>query len=337
PRRGRRGDPAVTRHSQFGVAAVVFCGSGQRPRCKVARRAAKDRGTQAARAAEGSGLMFFARCIGVSLSVFVLLYAVLSLAVARGWKLLVPVCKRLSARRSANLLFAVRLLPLGIASLVTLALTVPSFILLEPRYADEDIGIAPLLLGLAGGALLIWGVRLAIGAQRQTSAALAQWLNGAAAVPCKEAVPIFKTGKNSPTLTVAGVYAPRVLVSEITMDVLSEPELEAALRHEMAHVRSRDNLKKLLFRFSAFPGMHAVEHAWSEVAEMAADADAVSSVRDALDLAAALIKLSRLAPVQPSAQLATALLPSPDPLTVRVERLFTWRYSQDPKLNWFWC
>jgi len=281
--------------------------------------------------------MFTARCIGVSLSVFFLLYAGLSLAVARGWKLFVPLCKRLSARSSANVLFALRLLPLAMASLITLALTVPSFLLLEPRHADEDIGIAPLLLGFAAIALLIWGIRLAVAAQRQTSAALAQWLNGAAALPCKAAVPVFKTGKDSPSLTVAGVYAPRVLVSETTMNVLSEPELQAALRHEMAHVRSRDNLKKLLFRFSAFPGMHGVEHAWSEVAEMAADADAVSSVRDALDLAAALIKLSRLAPVQPSAHLATALLQRSDALTMRVERLFTWHHAPDRKLSWFWC
>jgi Zn-dependent protease with chaperone function len=271
--------------------------------------------------------MFVARCIGVSLSVFVLLYAALSVAVARAWKLAIPLCNRLSSRASARVLFAVRVLPFVTSAAVTLLFTIPSFLLLEPLHADEEIGVAPVLLGLACILLFGWGLRLGIAAQRQTSIALSEWLSGAAVLPCKSGVPIFKTGKNSPTLTVAGVYAPRVLVSEATMNVLSEAELETALRHEMAHVRSRDNLKKLIFRLSVFPGMNGLEGYWSELAEMAADADAVSSMREALDLAAALIKLSRLSPVQPGAQLATALLHSPDMLSARVQRLFTWRQS----------
>jgi Zn-dependent protease with chaperone function len=106
---------------------------------------------------------------------------------------------------------------------------------------------------------------------------------------------------------------------------LTDRELRTSLRHEMAHVHSRDNLKKLLFRFTAFPGMSGLESAWSEAAEMAADDAAVSSLGDALDLAAALIKLSRLAAIQPSAAFASALLPgSTASLRARVQRLFSW-------------
>ena len=280
--------------------------------------------------------MFAARCIGVSLSVFVLLYAALSVAVSRGWKLAIPLCNRLTSRAAARVLFAARVFPFVTSAAVTLLFTIPSFLLLEPLHADEEIGVAPVLLGLACILLFGWGLRLAIAAQRQTSMALTEWLSGAAVLPCKSGVPIFKTGKNSPTLTVAGVYAPRVLVSEATMNVLSEAELETALRHEMAHVRSRDNLKKLIFRFSAFPGMSALEGYWSELAEMAADADAVSSMREALDLAAALIKLSRLSPIQPGAELATALLHSPAMLSARIERLFTWRQSTSSSKPWWY-
>lgn len=280
--------------------------------------------------------MFAARCIGVSLSVFLLLYSALSVVVGRGWKMVGILSERLSARRAARLLFLMRVLPLIGAAMVTLALTLPSFLLLEPRHADEDLGLAPVLLAIACVALFIWGLRRALEAQRQTTIALERWLSGAAALPCKVAVPVFRTGKDSPTLAVTGVYAPRVLVSEATMSVLSQPELDSALRHEMAHVRSYDNLKKLLFRFAAFPGMEGLEGAWSDHAEMAADADAVSSMRDALDLAAALIKLSRLAPVQPTAALATALLHSPHALTARVDRLFAWRQPHDRNLDSWW-
>ena len=52
-----------------------------------------------------------------------------------------------SARAPADLLFALRILPLALSSLVTFAFTLPSFLLLEPRSTNEAIGTAPLALG----------------------------------------------------------------------------------------------------------------------------------------------------------------------------------------------
>ena len=92
-------------------------------------------------------LMFAARCIGVSLAVFVLLYVFLSVAVSRGWKLVRRMFRPRSARGSADLLFALRILPLALSSAITLAFTLPSFLLLEPRSTNEAIGTAPLALG----------------------------------------------------------------------------------------------------------------------------------------------------------------------------------------------
>src|SRR5579864_1580130 len=91
--------------------------------------------------------MFTARCIGVSLAVFVLLYVFLSLGVSRGWKLIRRMFRPRSARTAADLLFALRMLPLALSSLVTFAFTLPSFLLLEPRSTNEAIGTAPLALG----------------------------------------------------------------------------------------------------------------------------------------------------------------------------------------------
>jgi len=71
--------------------------------------------------------MFAARCIGVSLAVFVLLYVFLSMAVSRGWKLAWRTFRPRSARSSADLLFALRVLPLALSSVVTLTFTLPSF------------------------------------------------------------------------------------------------------------------------------------------------------------------------------------------------------------------
>jgi len=232
--------------------------------------------------------MFAARCIGVSLAVFFLLYVLLSGAVSQGWPLLGRYTRRLTARRSATLLFVLRILPLILGGIVTIAFTVPSFLLLEPRFSDEWIGVVPLLLGVACVLLFGYGLRRAITAHLRTTHVVSEWLNGATALDSCSGTPVYRTGKSSPTLTVVGLRASKVLVSEKAIAALSPEELGTALRHESAHVRSRDNLKKLLFRFASFPGMRYLEYSWSLAAEMAADDEAVSSVRDALDLAAAL-------------------------------------------------
>ncbi len=123
----------------------------------------------------------------------------------------------------------------------------------------------------------------------------------------------------------AGIARPRVLLSSAAEAVLSTNELQAALNHEVAHVRRRDNFKKLLLRFVAFPGMSALEVTWLEATEMAADDAAVSSAAEALDLAAALIKLSKLGPAQPPVDLTAALLhSSASIMNARVERLVAW-------------
>jgi Zn-dependent protease with chaperone function len=282
--------------------------------------------------------MFAARCIGVSLAVFVLLYVCLSLAISRGWELLCRLFPRASARSSADFLFALRILPLAFASAVTVAFTIPSFLLLEPHATDEAIGRAPLALGLCCLLLLGAGMARAALAQMKASRALVKWLEGSTMMESstlkacemdsqeletRAAVPVFRTGNNAPTFTVAGLCAPKVLVSEAAVAALNPPELRTALRHEIAHARRYDNLKKLLFRFSTFPGMAGLENAWSEQTEMAADDAAVSSFRDALDLAAALIKVSRLGHVE-CCELTTALLHSSTALSARVQRLVAW-------------
>jgi hypothetical protein len=287
--------------------------------------------------------MFAARCIGVSLAVFVLLYVFLSLLISRGWKLMRRTLRPRSARGAADLLFALRVLPLGLSLFVTLAFTLPSFLLLEPRSTGEAIGTAPLALGLCCLLLLGAGIVQAAVAQLRASRALVAWLRGSALMEpqIKESgtdVPIFRIGNDAPTFTVAGVCAPKVLVSEAAIATLTSRELRTALRHEIAHAIRYDNLRKLLFRFSAFPAMAELEHAWSEETEMAADDAAVSSFDDALDLAGALIKVSRLGPVEFSGELTMALLHSSTALSTRVHRLVGWHQvkTQQSHARWFY-
>jgi beta-lactamase regulating signal transducer with metallopeptidase domain len=111
---------------------------------------------------------------------------------------------------------------------------------------------------------------------------------------------------------------------------LTEPELKSALRHEFVHVRRRDNLRKLIFRLIAFPGMAELEAAWCEATEMAADDGAVSSSSEALDLAGAVIKLSRFTTTEPTLELTTALAyTTAESVSARVERLMAWSERQN--------
>jgi Zn-dependent protease with chaperone function len=287
--------------------------------------------------------MFAARCVGVSLAVFMLLYVFLSLAVSRGWNLIRRWFQPRSARSSADLLFILRVLPLALSSAVTLGFTLPSFLLLEPRSTNEAIGSAPLALGFCCLILIGVGVARAGMAQLRASQALVKWLDGSMLMESEitesgEAVPIFRTGKDAPTLTVAGVCAPKVLVSEATFAMLNPAELRTALRHEIAHAIRYDNLKKLVFRFSVFPAMAGLEHAWSEETEIAADDAAVSSFHDALDLAAALIKVSRLGAIESSGELTMALLHSSTALRARVQRLVAWKKERNPQTqSWLYA
>ena len=71
--------------------------------------------------------------------------------------------------------------------------------------------------------------------------------------------------------------------------------------------------------------MADLETSWREASEMAADDAAVSNLSEALDLAAALVKMSRLGPLEPPGELTTALAHSPaETVNARVERLMAW-------------
>ena len=65
--------------------------------------------------------------------------------------------------------------------------------------------------------------------------------------------------------------------------------------------------------------MAGLENAWQEAAELAADDGAVDSICDALDLATALIKLSRLMPVRSAPAFTMALVSGSGSVRGRVE------------------
>jgi hypothetical protein len=241
--------------------------------------------------------MFALRGIVVSLTCFVLLYCLGSALVAIVWR---PLKLLHVAQQSvAALLFELRILPLLASVVITFALVVPSFQLLEPRSINEGMGAMPLTLGICALLLIAYGCFRVITAQIMSTRVVSCWLEGARPLTANpDSTLTFQSRREAPPLTLVGVRRPRVLVSESAIALLSHDELQIALKHELQHMKSRDNLKKLIFRFCPFPGMAKLESAWLEASELAADDAAVSNQSDAVDLAAALVKLSRLVPVE---------------------------------------
>jgi beta-lactamase regulating signal transducer with metallopeptidase domain len=204
---------------------------------------------------------------------------------------------------------------------------------------DEGMGVVPLVLGVCALLLIACGCFRVVAALAKTSRVVAGWLEGAHPLDTDSTAQsdaktvtktvTFRSRSEAPPLTLVGVHKPKVLVSESTIALLSRDELQIALKHELAHMRSRDNLKKLVFRFCPFPGMAQLESAWSQTAELAADDTAVSNMDDALDLAAALVKLSRLVPVDAAPVCTVGFVTGS--IGARVARLLAWSEAEAGK------
>jgi beta-lactamase regulating signal transducer with metallopeptidase domain len=278
--------------------------------------------------------MFAVRGVAVSFSIFFIFYSVLNLAVGLVWRRVWDCRRQGSARSCADALFVLRMIPWVVSAVVTLLFAVPSFLLLEPRAVQESMSPVLVVLCLCGVAVMLAGMWNAAAALLRAAETVALWSNGARVIGRSDAdfgqpVLLLQTAGAAPPLTTAGILRPRVWLSDATEFVLTERELRCALRHEVVHVRRRDNLRKLLLRVVACPGMAELESAWRDATEMAADDAAVSNASEALDLAAAVIKLSRLAPLAAAGELTTALVHSPaESVNARVERLIGWTERQ---------
>ena len=264
-------------------------------------------------------MTFAARGIVVALAFFAVLYSALSVVVAVVWRGIEPVSRKFSWS-APNFLFGLRLFPFSASLAVTLFFTFPSFWLMERTAPDEDF--ATYLLALCAALMLAAGLLRVLRAQARTTRAVHRW---SASHAC-----------SAPPLLLVGVLKPRVLIGDAAVAVLSDDELEVAVRHELGHRRSCDNLRKVLLSSTPFPGMSSLERAWLEAAEFAADDGAVHDRREALDLAAALIKLSRHSDGASDSVLATALVSGSCSVRARVERLLSWQEHRRWQRAWPW-
>lgn len=233
-------------------------------------------------------------------------FAVFFLTAAAGYSLLCVFARHIrrwaqqrSPRMRAFSLLVASLAPSVAALLVTLAVALPAFLLYEPPWAGERIGIVLPLLAAAGVALVSTAVVQLARLQWTTWRVGREWqrcsrpLSAAASgVSVKEVV------VPGALLGTVGLLRPQVYASPDVLAAFTENELQAALAHEAGHVRSADNLKRLLL--AAAPGLKLLDRAlglgveWSRACEVAADEAALRSGVAAVDLASALVKAGRL-------------------------------------------
>jgi len=276
--------------------------------------------------------MFAARGVVVCLAFFAVMYGSLSCVTGSAWWVRQRL-GRTQAPSSAAVLFGIRILPCAVSILVAIFFTFPSFWLMERRSLDEDA--TTFLLAACALVLLGVGIGRALRATRLTSRTITQWLSKSIGGSEAKAATL-SAAKGAPALMLVGVCRPKIMISDLATAVLSDNELRVAVRHELGHRRSWDNLKKLLINATPFPGMRGIERAWREAAELAADDSAVETREDALDLATALVKLSRSGKQWTEPKLASGLVCDSSVITLRVHRLLEWRTGRRLQRRWPW-
>lgn len=260
--------------------------------------------------------MFYALAAALCCAVLFIVLAATSLASAGilwatrrmlGW---------LNPRTGANLMFALRTLPLFLTGLITLGFALPAFLRFEPRSSGEIVGLRLLILAACGG-LTVCAISIRYGRIiLATRRARKQWRSHSTLVqPEGVPVPVYCSHDRYPLLAVAGVFRPEIFVASTVTQGLTAKELSAAIAHEMAHVSSRDNLKRIVLKITQLPPwlnlFHHSDAAWVNASEIAADEGAIAGGASALDLSSALVKVGRLGTPAPisNAIAASHLLP----------------------------
>jgi len=156
------------------------------------------------------------------------------------------------------------------------------------------------VLGLAGlGRLVTATARMTADARRSNATCRALALASCNTTSGASVLPV-----DEPQAFVVGLLRPRLYVSRGLVGAAARDDLELVLAHERSHARRRDPLRSLIAKIGlAFhvPGIAgALERRLARAQEMAADADAASTVGDGSRVAEVLVRLARLRVARPA-------------------------------------
>lgn len=273
-------------------------------------------------------LHYLSRLCVLSLASFFLLHVAFAGLISFATPVALRLAEHLSPRAAARFLLVLRFSGFGLAILLTAVVCVPSYLCYEPQALVEPVGWTCLV----AATLCLFIFALSVGRAVRALASSRQYVRACRRIVLSRALPLdcptaLVYESSRPCLFAAGIFQARILISSRVLKELSPEQLATALRHEQAHSASRDNLKRLLLLIApaALPWVRSfdsIDRAWARFAEWAADDHAISGdARDAVSLAEALVRLSRLATAPTPSPLMTSLLADGHDLAARIERL----------------
>lgn len=266
---------------------------------------------------------FLLLCVAVCLATAALSIAAGVLAAQMLWLCLCRTGLQRRVLRYPSLLFFIRTLPLSLPAVFVCLAVLPSFLVLEPRQTAEkpDWWLAALAMFslIALGFVIAKFARTLISTRR----AEREWMQSARRIDSPAAIPIYELKHTDSLVAVVGMFSPRIFLGRRILASLTLEELQAAVAHEVAHVRSFDNLKQALLSATGMLGFFSpIDRAFRSAAEISADARAMRSSISPHDLGSAIVKVARLKGVVPRVA-ASHLVPDfkSSALQLRVEHL----------------
>jgi Zn-dependent protease with chaperone function len=285
--------------------------------------------------------MFILLGISILLAALLGFNSLASLFTAALWRIAGGFTRHWTAVTQARVLFWLRVLPTGLGAVCVLILVAPAYLELEPRTTTEGVSLKLGIIAFASGLGIALAVVRSIAAWRATARLRADWLAHAEQISIPEAgIAAYRLEHQFPVIAIVGVWHPRLFVGRKIFDSLTAAEIAAAVAHETGHLAARDNLKRAFVRacrdlMLIVPCGRALDSAWIEASEAAADEHAArQGPAVALDLAAALVKISRLIPVgsRPALPAGAFLVHDEESLGVkaRVRRLIQIASGESP-------
>lgn len=270
--------------------------------------------------------------LGISITLAMLLIANIGIAALASllWRVSSSLTSGWSAAVRAELVFALRAFPVVASLSLVLGYIVPSYLLHEPFDSGEVVSRKLALVAIVSTAAVFFAVYRVMSSWISTRRMIRTWMRGADVAAVEGGtVPVYRIEHEFPIIAVTGIFRPRMFIARRVLDSLEPGELAASIAHEYGHLTARDNFKRTILRFCRdlmiLPVGSRLDHDWAESAESAADEFAArEGSKGALDLASALIKISRIVPTHGHAAMpvATFLLGSSSgDITSRVRAL----------------
>jgi Zn-dependent protease with chaperone function len=249
--------------------------------------------------------MYYLLGISVALASFLIINLTVSVVASLAWRAMSGLFEGATLGTRARLIFGLRVLPIVVASIAVFAFIVPGYLLHERENSGEIVSNELALLGIVSLVSILIAICRVIRSGLATRRLMREWFRSSSKVEITGIdVPIYQIEHEFPVLAVVGIWKPRIFVAEKVLTSLGESEFRAAIAHEYGHLVGRDNLKTTVLAFCRdllfLPIARGLDKAWVQNAEALADEfAATTSGRVALDLASALVKITRIVPASP--------------------------------------